>query len=60
MENVKVPENKNLTPDGSFKTKDGRTTLNCTPFVRQYGILFRKWGVFVCQRDNESTTERRR
>ena len=34
--------------------------LNCTPFVRQYGILFRKWGVFVCQRDNESTTERRR
>jgi len=27
MENVKVPENKNLTPDGSFKTKDGRTTL---------------------------------
>ena len=26
MENVKVPENKNLTPDGSFKTKDGRTT----------------------------------
>ena len=21
-------------------------TLNCTPFVRQYGILFRKWGCF--------------
>ena len=36
------------------------TEMNCTPFVRQYGILFRKWGVFVCQRDNESTTERRR
>ncbi|MGL0866513.1 hypothetical protein ACSTB5_12760, partial [Faecalibacterium duncaniae] len=35
-------------------------SVNCTPFVRQYGILFRKWGVFVCQRDNESTTERRR
>ena len=35
-------------------------SMNCTPFVRQYGILFRKWGVFVCQRDNESTTERRR
>ena len=34
--------------------------VNCTPFVRQYGILFRTWGVFVCQRDNESTTERRR
>ena len=37
-----------------------RPKVNCTPFVRQYGILFRKWGVFVCQRDNESTTERRR
>ena len=21
--------------------------VNCTPFVRQYGILFRKWGVFI-------------
>ena len=38
-----------------FKAK-----VNCTPFVRQYGILFRKWGVFVCQRDNESTTELKR
>ena len=28
--------------------------MNCTPFVRQYGILFKKWGVFVCQRDIES------
>ena len=35
-------------------------SVNCTPFVRQYGILFRKWGVFVCQRDNESTTELKR
>jgi len=40
--------------------KDIFGIVNCTPFVRQYGILFRKWGVFVCQRDNESTTERRR
>ena len=38
----------------------GEFLLNCTPFVRQYGILFRKWGVFVCQRDNESTTELKR
>ena len=37
-----------------------RAGMNCTPFVRQYGILFRKWGVFVCQRDNESTTELKR
>ena len=40
--------------------KTSSMKMNCTPFVRQYGILFRKWGVFVCQRDNESTTERRR
>ena len=40
--------------------KGRRASMNCTPFVRQYGILFRKWGVFVCQRDNESTTELKR
>ena len=43
-----------------FTKKPRIREVNCTPFVRQYGILFRKWGVFVCQRDNESTTERRR
>ena len=32
MENVKVPENKNLTPDGSFKTKYGRTTYLVSVF----------------------------
>ena len=40
--------------------KAAAEAMNCTPFVRQYGILFRKWGVFVCQRDNESTTELKR
>ena len=48
---------KNFSAESS---KESVKNLNCTPFVRQYGILFRKWGVFVCQRDNESTTERRR
>ena len=33
MENVKVPENKNLTPDGYFKTKDGRTTYLVSVFL---------------------------
>lgn len=42
------------------RNKIASRKMNCTPFIRQYGILFRKWGVFVCQRDNESTTERRR
>ena len=26
-------------------------SLNCTPFVGQYGILSNKWGVFICQRE---------
>ena len=25
--------------------------MNCTPFVRQYGTLFKKWGVFIFQRE---------
>ena len=33
--------------------------LNCTPFVRQYGILFRKWGVFVCQKEYQTNDIRR-
>ena len=52
-----------LTIESSISDKDKNytvTKMNCTPFVRQYGILFRKWGVFVCQRDNESTTELKR
>ncbi len=52
---------ESLTPVLPPKEKEQRKKeMNCTPFVRQYGILFKKWGVFVCQRDNESTTERRR
>ena len=49
---AQLHQNENITWVGEY--------LNCTPFVRQYGILFRKWGVFVCQRDNESTTELKR
>lgn len=25
--------------------------MNCTPFVGQYGTLFKKWGVFRFQRE---------
>ena len=25
--------------------------LNCTPFVRQYGILYNKWGDLLCQKE---------
>ncbi len=56
---IDLPENMMILAGDHLGPLPGRS-LNCTPFVRQYGILFRKWGVFVCQRDNESTTERRR
>ena len=29
--------------------------LNSTPFVRQYDILFNKWGVLLCQRSTKQT-----
>ena len=25
--------------------------LNCPPFVRQYGILNNKWGLYLCQKE---------
>ena len=28
--------------------------LNCTPFVRQYGILSNKWGVLLCQKEYQT------
>ena len=49
-----------IAPQCQLSQRESLWQMNCTPFVRQYGILFRKWGVFVCQRDNESTTELKR
>ena len=28
--------------------------LNSTPFVRQYDILFNKWGVLLCQKEYQT------
>ncbi|HIW08761.1 MAG TPA: hypothetical protein H9890_05090 [Candidatus Faecalibacterium intestinigallinarum] len=28
--------------------------MNCTPFVRQYGILDNKWGDLLCQKENRT------
>ena len=33
--------------------------MNCTPFVGQYGILFKKWGVFLCQKEYQTNDIRR-
>ena len=34
-------------------------TVNCTPFVRQYGILSNKWGVLLCQREYRTNDTQR-
>ena len=33
--------------------------LNSTPFVRQYDILSKKWGVLLCQREYQTNDIRR-
>ena len=33
--------------------------LNCTPFVRQYGILSNKWGVLLCPKEYQTNDIRR-
>ena len=33
------------------KKNVGNREMNCTPFVRQYGILFRKWGVLYAREE---------
>ena len=47
MENVKLKD-ENMT-----------TGMNCTPFVRQYGILSNKWGVLLCQKEYQTNDIRR-
>ena len=32
--------------------------LNCTPFVRQYGILNNKWGALLCQKEYQTNDTR--
>ena len=39
--------------------KERYPDMNCTPFVRQYGILSNKWGVFLCQKEYQTNDIRR-
>ena len=39
--------------------KRSRVSMNCTPFVRQYGILSNKWGVLLCQKEYQTNDIRR-
>ena len=39
--------------------KGVKVNLNCTPFVRQYDILSKKWGVLLCQKEYQTNDIRR-
>ena len=39
--------------------KAAGSIMNCTPFVRQYDILFNKWGVLLCQKEYQTNDIRR-
>ena len=41
-------------PKARYKPK-----MNSTPFVRQYDILFNKWGVLLCQKEYQTNDIRR-
>ena len=48
-----------LPDDGKRKKAVVEQTMNCTPFVRQYGILSNKWGVLLCQKEYQTNDIRR-
>ena len=54
-----VPESKIFVFNEKYIDENVKIDVNCTPFVRQYGILFRKWGVFVCQKEYQTNDIRR-
>ena len=37
--------------DPVLDNRKGPAKVNCTPFVRQYGILDKKWGALLCQKE---------
>ncbi len=45
--------------DGKYEVKKQAAEVNCTPFVRQYGILSNKWGVLLCQKEYQTNDIRR-
>ena len=41
---------------GDFEPyRSSQAVMNCTPFVRQYDILSNKWGVLLCQKENQTS-----
>ena len=42
-----------------LKAESPNIIVNSTPFVRQYDILFNKWGVLLCQKEYQTNDIRR-
>ena len=40
------------------KWNNGDPVMNCTPFVRQYGILDNKWGDLLCRKEYQTRDTR--
>lgn len=51
---------RKLTITGFYKEKNPqeRVIMNCTPFVRQYGILDNKWGDLLCRKEYQTRDTR--
>ena len=41
------------------RLSDEQPKMDCTPFVRQYDILSKKWGVLLCQKEYQTNDIRR-
>ena len=52
-----------LPESAAIQTKQLRNSaasnLNCTPLLRQYDILSKKWGVLLCQKEYQTNDIRR-
>lgn len=53
------PENPSIRLVRQIKNSLGPDGVNCTPFVRQCGILDNKWGVLLCRKEYRTNATRR-
>ena len=55
----KLPPGEKRIHSQEYKSrKSSQPILNCTPFVRQYGILDNKWGDLLCRKEYQTRDTR--
>ena len=52
-------QRKEITGEPQNLEEQAISLVNSTPFVRQYDILFNKWGVLLCQKEYQTNDIRR-